>query len=269
MAAIFALRLSRSRGWIDALLTGAMVGLAAWTKNAALLGVPLLVLGLSWLGYRTRIRWRHAALVLIACAAVAAPWYVRNQLDAGYIMPPTAWTDQAQRTLENVLVFLTHPQDFGVSGWLIVGAVVATIALIIRRPCVFTPLVYGAFINFRTPKAKERHEAAERAAPGQVLILLWTLPFFAAWWLFVSYDPRFLLLFLPPLCALAGDWLARLWDEYGTRIPPRALVVLALGVLLLLAPILWQSVEYKGALLRDPLMSDADKRVLVGRSPTP
>jgi 4-amino-4-deoxy-L-arabinose transferase-like glycosyltransferase len=269
LAAIFALHLSGSRGWINALLTGALIGLAAWTKNAALLAVPLLVIGLVWLRYRTRIRWQYAALALFACAVVAAPWYVRNLLDAGYIIPATAWTDQAQRTLGNALVFITHTQDFGVSGWLIVGGIVATVALIIRRPFMFTDRVDGEFISFRTLKAKQRYDAAVQAAPGQVLILLWTLPFFAAWWLFVSYDPRFLLLFLPLLCALAGDWLVRLWDSLDRAWNPRYRIALALLILIFITPILWQAVEYKSALLRHPLMTDAEKRALVGRSPEP
>src|SRR5690606_16706000 len=111
--------------------------------------------------------------------AVAAPWYIRNLIGAGFIIPATAWTDQAQRTLATLFAFITRPENFSIPGWLIVVSVVLSTIHVIRR---------------------------KLDAPGHLLILLWVLPFFAAWWLLVSYDPRFLLLFLPPLCALAGVW---------------------------------------------------------------
>jgi hypothetical protein len=269
LAAIFALQLANMQGWINAALTGAMIGLAAWTKNAALLSIPLLVLWLGYCLYRAWIFWRQAALALIACTVVAAPWYMRNLIGAGFIMPATAWTDQAERTLENALVFVTHPENFGVTGWLIVGAVIALVIRIIRYRDYYT-YQPPAFIWFRSPSDEHRHRAAEQAAPGQLLLLLWTLPFFAAWWLFVSYDPRFLLLFLPLLCVLAGDWLARLWEErVNPAWQPRALIALALLVIVLAVPVLWQAVEFKSDLLRNPFMSDAEKRVLVGREPHP
>ena len=131
------------------------------------------------------------------------------------------------------MVYLTHPGNFGVSGWLIAAGI-----------------GFGLI-------------AAWRGAAGARLILLWTLPFFAAWWLFVSYDPRFLLLFLPPLCALAGDLLARAWDWIGAAWQPRYRIVLILLLLILTAQALFRTVEYKYDLLRDPLMSDAAKHALV------
>ena len=97
------------------------------------------------------------------------------------------------------------------------------------------------------------------------MLLLWTLPFFAAWWLVVSYDPRFLLLFLPPLCAVAGELLARLWEWLGAAWCPRYRIVLILLTLILAIPILFHAVEYKTALVRNPLMTDAEKRAVVGR----
>ncbi|MCC6802190.1 MAG: glycosyltransferase family 39 protein [Anaerolineae bacterium] len=237
LAAVFALRLYESQRALDALLAGVLVGLAAWTKNAALIGVGALGLWLAWCWLNRRIGWRQTALSLIACAVIAAPWYARNLVGAGFIMPDTAWTDQAQRTLENALVFVTHPENFGVPGWLIVAGVLAALP------------------------------AARRREPGILLLVLWTLPFMAAWWLFVSYDPRFVLLFLPPLCVLAADLLARLWVWLDPAWRPPARIVLIIVTLLLAAPVLFHAVEYKTALLRNPLMTDAEKRALVGREP--
>ncbi|MFN8564255.1 MAG: glycosyltransferase family 39 protein [Anaerolineae bacterium] len=192
LAAVLALRLYESHRLQDAVLAGALVGLAAWTKNAALIGVVLLALWLVWCRINGRIGWRAAIYCLIACAVVAAPWYVRNLIGAGFIMPDTAWTDQAQRSLENIFVLITHPENFGAPGWLIVASVLAALP------------------------------AARRREPGVLLILLWTLPFFAAWWLFVSYDPRFLLLFLPPLAGggrSAGAAVGLALIRHGVRAP--------------------------------------------------
>lgn len=239
LAALFALRLWESGAIRNALLAGALVGLAAWTKNAALMiGVPLVAAWLAWCALKRRASWRAAALGLAACAAVAAPWYLRNWFGAGFLIPATAWTEQAQRTLESAFVFVTHPENFGVPGWAILFGVGAALL-------------------------QARRDAGAR------LLLLLTLPFFAAWWLLVSYDPRFLLLFLPILCVLAGDLLARLWARLsawlGAGWKPRSRIALALLVLLLAALVLRSSVEYKGAILRAPLMGDADKRAIVGR----
>ena len=64
---------------------------------------------------------------------------------------------------------------------------------------------------------------------------------------------------------LAGDLLARLWDWLGPAWQPRSLIVLVALALILAAPILWHAVEYKSVLLRQPLLSDADKHAVVGR----
>jgi 4-amino-4-deoxy-L-arabinose transferase-like glycosyltransferase len=240
LAASFALRLydedkSAARSLIEAALAGALVGLAAWTKNAALIGVVLLAFWLGWCWLNKQIGWREVMLSLGLCALVAAPWYVRNLLGAGFLIPATAWTDQAQRTLASALILIAQPGNFGVSGWLMILGVVAAIP------------------------------AAWRRAPGALLLLSWTLPFFAAWWLFVSYDPRFLLLFLPLLCVLGGDLLARLWERIGLVWQPRALILAILLTLILTAPLLLHAIEYKGEILRHPFMSDADKHIIVGR----
>jgi MFS family permease len=213
-----------------------MAGLAAWTKNAGLLGVPLLAGWLFWLLVERRIGWRPLIIALGACALAAAPWYIRNLIGAGFIIPATAWTDQAQQSLETLLVFVTRPENFGLPGLMIVIAV---------------PLAVVEALRGRGKSS------------GIALALLWALPFFAAWWLFVSYDPRFLLLFLPILCALAAVYVARAWE----RIPARGRTSVALVVMVValgLAGInAWYSAEYKDEFLRAPLMDNAARRALV------
>jgi hypothetical protein len=98
---------------------------------------------------------------------------------------------------------------------------------------------------------------------AQRFLLLWTVPFFAAWWLFVSYDPRFQLLFLPLLTVLAGLEAARLWRWLPAIWQRRLILPLAVGALVIALFIAWRSVEFKDEILRDPLMGDVAKHAIV------
>jgi hypothetical protein len=232
LAAYFAWHLRGSQHWRDALLSGLMLGLAAWTKNAALVGLPLLLLWLLWI----RLPLRLTALAMTAVAAVAAPWYLRNLLEAGLIIPPTAWTEQSQHTVEALLVFISRPQNYALTGPLILLSVVTAIITLIRR---------------------------RLDSPALVLLLLWTLPFFGVWWLFASYDPRFVLMFLPLLCVLAGIQVAGFWARISAQWQRRMLAPALIAALLLTALMTWDSVEYKGDILRQPLMSADERRAIV------
>lgn len=229
LAAIFAWRLWQSRMWTDALLAGAMMGLAAWTKNAALVSVGSLVgwlaLGLLW----RRIGRREAVIALVACAVVGAPWYVRNVIEAGILIPDTVWTEQARASLDNLLIL---PRLYGVVGVVLLAGVVITVIDLARR-------------KFN--------------APEYLLLLGWSVPLFLAWWIFASYDPRFILLILPVLCVISGLWLQRL----GTLFPERLALVMGVVVLVMGAYTVWNSIEFKGEILRDPLMGDAAKHEIV------
>lgn len=229
LSAIFAWRLWQTRHWTDALLAGLMMGLAAWTKNAALLGILFLSAWLAWAWLRKKIDLRLAVLTLVSAAAVAAPWYIRNWLQAGLIIPDTAWTDQAKRSFQTLLVL---PQLYGLAGLIMLIAVILTIIDLLRR-------------RFN--------------APENILLLLWTVPFFAAWWLFASYDPRFLLLFLPVLCVITGVWLV----NFHTILPKRAVFPLFVLVLALALWTAWNSVEFKVEILRNPLMDNQTKHEIV------
>ena len=237
LAAIFALRLWEERHARDALLCGAMIGLAAWTKNAGLLiSVPVLLLWLGWSLINRRVSARHIVISVTACAAVAGSWYVRNQIGAGFLIPNTAWTDQAQRTISSLLVFITKPENFAITGWLILISVGLSVGELVRRR-----------LN----------------APAHLLIITWTLPFFAAWWLFVSYDPRFLLLFLPPLCGLVGVWLSRTWAHVPRLWQPGVHRIATVFALVFALYIISISIDYKDEILRDPFMSHEQKLALV------
>ncbi len=238
MSAVFALRLWETRGLIDALLAGASMGLAAWTKNAALLGIPILTGWLLWAWLHRRGHGRHLAVALTACLLIAGPWYARNLLGAGFLIPATAWIDQAQPTLANLFVFLTRAENFALTGVIITG---------------------GLFYGLLTVIDRRKH------APAELLLLLWTLPFFGAWWLFVSYDPRFLLLFLPPLCALGGALVKALWERLPARAKHPGRLALAAVALALAAQAVWFGIEYKASAPHAPFMTDAERRAIVGR----
>lgn len=236
LAAIFAWRLWSSSNWVDALLTGLMMGLAAWTKNAALMGMAFWGLWLVYSWLRGQVQFRHLLLAVVAAALVAMPWYIRNYLEVRLFVPPTAWTDQAERTLSSMLVFITQPENFFITGWLIMVGVGWGIWQLV----------------------KERGNQ-----PAYTFLLWWTIPFFGVWWLLVSYDPRFLLLFLPLLYVLAGAFGAALWRKVPPIWQQRLSLPLAGVALLIALYMFWISVEFKPEILRDPLMGDSAKHTIV------
>ncbi|MBL8131265.1 MAG: glycosyltransferase family 39 protein [Anaerolineae bacterium] len=241
LTAFFALRFRRGGGWIDGALAGLMLGFAAFTKNAALIGMPLLAAWLAeslWAARRApglRRRAGAAVLSLALCALIAAPWYLRNLAGAGFLIPDTAWTEQAERSLRTLLIFITLTDNFLISGWLMLWGVAAAIWHLARR-----------------------HPAK---SGGHGAILWFTLPFFAAWWLFVSYDPRFLLLFTPILCV--GGALAVKAAQARLRLSRSARALLAVGVTALALYCAFIAVEFKDEIIRRPLMSHEEKIDLV------
>jgi hypothetical protein len=130
------------------------------------------------------------------------------------------------------------PGNFGLSGWLGFVGVWWALVLITRR---------------------------DSGAPALLAILVWSLPLFGLWWLFASYDPRFLLYILPMTSVLGAAFMNCAYESVMGR--PRTLLrwTLAAFAVGMTFYMLWISVEYKDDLLRAPLMSDSDRRALVGR----
>ncbi len=241
LAVLFAWRTWTSSNPVDALISGAAVGLGAWTKNAMLPAVvfwlAFMLLGLVW----KHIRIKTLLIAGIACAVVAAPWYLRNLIEAHLLMPATAWTDQAAPNLSNLLVFITHPENFGLTGWIIIVGIGLALVQIVRNP---------------------------RKSDPELLMLIFTLPYFAFWWLLASYDRRFLLYFLPILAVLAAGYGLKLWERIPRNIQMSLswlLTAMALGMTVYITSI---SIDYKTAILHDPFMNDAAKHKVITIQPS-
>lgn len=237
LAALFVWRTWVLGNLVDALLSGITIGLGAWTKNAILpaIGFWLMLMGWGWL--RKRMTFKTLLLAGIACAVVAAPWYLRNVLEVHILMPATAWTSDARPNLSNLLVFITHPENFALTGWLILISIGLAALKWVRHP---------------------------RHATREILLLVFTLPYFAIWWYLASYDRRFTLYFLPMLVVLAAGYTPKLWAYIPAarhRIIANGLSVAAILFAVYIASI---SIDYKYAILRDPLMtSDAKYQIVL------
>jgi hypothetical protein len=96
--------------------------------------------------------------------------------------------------------------------------------------------------------------------------LAFVLPFLAAWWWLASYDVRFLVTMVPLLAAIAGCMLDEAAGRFGDRLHPgwarRAGWAGALLALALMPLALHKTVDGKRAILRDPLMTDAEKHLV-------
>lgn len=259
VATVFGWRWWRHRRLEDAILGGIATGLAMWTKNSTLTLVvtgPVLAAGWWWTSRNQHLRsqrdrrtlsperpwrWAHIAAAAAAAASVAGPFYVRNLIVFGHVVPATAWSDQAHRDLAALVDLLAPSQGFGVVGWLGVAAVM--IGLV--------------------------HLATRRGvAPEAALITSLVVPFVGSWWWFASYDPRFLVTLLPVAAAFSGALLDRIMTEVEARRwrhARRLEAVVLVGVLLGTPAALRRAIQHKWALLDEPLMNDAARhRLQVG-----
>jgi hypothetical protein len=241
LSALHAWRWWRSGDDRDGVLTGLAGGLAMWTKNSAvtLPATFAALVALQWLAGRP-LRWRAVWLGAAAMVATAGPWYARNLLVFGFLVPP-AWTHLAPRDLAAVMVMArAGPQQFWVPGWLFTGAV-----------------ALGAWRLVR--------EGPARAGPWAVL-LAFVLPFGITWWALVSYDPRFLMVIVPLLAVMGALVLDDVGRGVRRHLPPRwagRLAWAAALVALALAPFsLRKAVEHKAVLLAHPALSDVERHRL-------
>ena len=252
MSALFAWRLYESGRARDAALAGIVAGLAMWTKNGALTLAASLPL---WIAY-TRLHarcWpgdasgqpvapRCAALALGAAALTAGPWYARNLLLFGVIVPPTGWAWLAQRTLANLVPFAAYPEAYFAPGLVFLAGIAACLGW------------------------------AARGDARAAMLLIFAAPFFAVWWALFSYETRFLLMILPLVAVMGGRALdaamARIQLHISAELPgsypaSMGLQWAALALLVALAlPAASKAVMHKDDFLRNPLMDNAARHRL-------
>ncbi len=221
-----------------AVLTGAMAGLAAFSKNGALLLVGSLVGWVLYSHWAARwphaegrpIRARHVALMVAAYAPTAGLWYGHVWAEYGWLVAPTGWIDQAQRTLRALLEPLWNWRAYMAAGVFSVPAVLALLGWLWRtRP---------------------------RLAARPALLLGFALPFWGVWWGFFSYDPRFLMMIWALLAVMSAWLLVALWRRLPQRAQRLAWRALPLVLIVLALPAARQAVEYKSEILRHPWMSE-------------
>ncbi len=248
LTAVFAWRAWTRPCAVNAALTGLLAGLAAFTKNGALLLVGPLA---GWAAYSywaarrdpgggfQPISRRDILLMMGGWLIVAGPWYAHTLAAFGVLVPPTGWTEQADHALATLFGPALTPSHFLVSG-----------------PLAFLGLALLAGALWRSRPAFD---------PRPVLLLGFGVPFWLVWWWFFSYDLRFLLLVWPIFAVMGGyavRWLAaRLPPQAGPRgragwlrrgLLPLLLIALAL-------PAAQKAVDHKWDILRDPFM-DGDAR---------
>ena len=241
MSAYFALRLWQSGHHRDALLSGIHLGMVTWVKNAGLILLPILTLWFFMGIRRGKIQLRHWVILVSSALVSGAIWYAWTFIQAGVIVPKTAWTDEAQHSLATLLVFISQWENYSLVGWLILLGM-ATV-------------LWSSFQDgFRKP--------------GHLLLLLIVIPYWLVWWWFVSYDSRFILLFLPIACVFG----ALIIDAAARAALPNLRSAMAAALLICAA--LWAthgiliSIQFKDEILANPILSHEEKIAIV-RPPAP
>jgi dolichyl-phosphate-mannose-protein mannosyltransferase len=230
-----------------AALAGVAAGLAMWTKNAALtLVVSLALVGAArW--WRAHAAQRAAVLRQLAILGgvtvlTAGPWYARNLLTFGVLVPDTIWTHLVDHSPRVLLAMADPRRRFAPPGWLYTAA-----------------LAYGL-----GRLAWPRDSASDGGRARFGLCAAVVIPFLAAWWWLASYDTRFLLLILPVLAAMAALMLAELAQFSGLASMPggtRRATGVAITLAALALPLaLRAAVEHKWGLLAGPFLDGETKR---------
>ncbi len=226
-------------------LSGLFAGLACWTKNSALAIVPSgiwLVLSRPLVGRRKQsTSWRSAACAAVifttAVLLVAGPWYVRSQIVFGFAVPPTMLTDRVDHSAWVLAMMLRPDQSFGVSG------------------LVFTLAPLAGAIAWASGR--------DRTAGAWYLLLVFLIPFYAAWWWMASYEARFLMTVIPVFAALGALSIDSVSELVRARLSPRGLrraSALAILVVLVATAVAWRrTLMHKRALLDHPWPTDVER----------
>ncbi len=221
----------------DALLAGLLLGVALFIKQS----------GVSWLASAAVVpvlklittrrqpvpdRWRKLftalALILLPAILIAGPWYLRNVLIYGWenilpvagiyhqLLPQVGWL--------GISPSLAYPDAFGyaLTPFYTIGWVMGIYLIVVQGIRVL--------------------RADDQPTPVDLIFAAAAIPFWLAWWMKVSYDPRFLLLCLPVLATWAAypvewivDWIRKqVWSQKVSQIVWQGIGIVALGGILFL-----------------------------------
>ncbi len=137
LAVLFAWWFYRHGGARNAFALGVMTGLAAWTKNSALalvVSMGLWLIYILWWQRRGVLQYAPTTLLLAAIgfALTAGPWYLRNWIEFGRVVPDTVWTDRAEHTAANLMPFVTDLGFFFLPGIVIAVGIGWAIVMALR-----------------------------------------------------------------------------------------------------------------------------------------
>jgi 4-amino-4-deoxy-L-arabinose transferase-like glycosyltransferase len=213
LLAFYALRWWKYGSGTDALLAGLLLAIALLTKQSALTWIASLasLIGLWILSTRNQpipLRWRRvvsgAVGMLLPSVLIAAPWYIRNGLLAGWPnMLPVAG-----------LYHILGPK----TGWL---GIIPPLAWWSDFNTWLTPLyavgwVGGFYLAARLGIAVVRGEMLE--SPAHLILGLLIIPYWLVWWVQFSFEARFLLLILPGMALWSAFVITWIMSRFGTRI---------------------------------------------------
>ncbi len=243
MALLFAMHWWQTGRGRDALAAGVLVGFALFTKQSALTWLPsLAAVPVLWListrreplterGPRVLRAW---AGMVLPSLVIALPWYVRNGILGGMpnvmpiaglyhlAAPMTGWL--------GLIPALAWPADFGpllswvyAAGWVI-------------------GLLYAIRQGWLVMKGRGS------PPPFDLLLAIVLIPYWIAWWVRFSFDPRFLILILPIMAIWAARPVKLALDHIGQRMPLPRPVWQAVGGTLLAGVLIWSSSDRLGGL---------------------
>lgn len=172
----------------DAAMAALLVGFALLIKQSALtFAASLAIVPIIYLIALRGRNWKSAvgafALIVLIPALIAGPWYLRNVLLEQSVLPIAGYYHLAQRsakpTFDKLLVPYVSRKEFG-----------GTISEVLTAGWVLgVGLAIGEGIRLLRGKLAD--------VPVNLIFATFAIPYWLAWWLYFSFDPRFLLLLLP------------------------------------------------------------------------
>lgn len=229
LAVFYTLRWWRVPNTRNALLAGVLVGVALFTKQSALTAVASLAAApalwmLAHRGEGVRL-WQTAlpawVAMLLPPVLIAGPWYARNVLLGTEALPVAGLYHLLAPGvgLLGLVPPITHLPDF-------LGPLLA--------PLFAIGWLAGLYLTARQLWGVLRADSPD-SPPTELLIALFVVPYWLAWWTSFSFDARFLLIVLPLMAVWTVRPLRWLAEFLRQRIPLPRLAWQGIAALIILA----------------------------------